>query len=85
MGSGSRINPATGRKARVTASISKTGRAGAIKRSNGKATEKRVTQKQRTVTGKSAIKASNEKSAAREKSWRRSASQNRQRANAAQN
>ena len=84
MGSGSRISPATGRKVRETAKLTG-GRAGAVKRRDGKPAEKKVDQKRRSVTQRGAIKAANEKSAEREKGWRRSASQNQQRKNAAQN
>lgn len=72
MGSGSRINPATGRKARVTASISKPGRAGGIRRkSDGTAqpAESRVSQKRRQKTQAGAIRAQNAASAVREKEW----------------
>ena len=84
MGSGSRIDRATGRKVREAGKL-RGGRAGAIKREGGKKTEKRVDQKKRTVTGKTQIKAKNAASAEREKGWRRLASQQAQRKNAAQN
>lgn len=84
MGWGSKIDPATGRKMRESAKLGRTGSAGAIRRvSDGTArpAERRVDHKRRQRTEAGSIRAENQRSAKREKGWRRAASQNKQRKN----